>query len=326
MPVGTIHVDAPLTNISVAYKNNDAIMRQVFLPFPSVHKSDLVYKYGQELFLSEDDLRAAGAEAKMVAGQSYSTISFACSGHALRDKIARDSENNADQALNLMADSTTMLTAKSVLIEELNGVAKLVAVQTGANVADQAGTPWSSPDFDPYKYLRGQIDVITLASGRVPNVLAVSGPVWTAIRTNPNVVGLITGAPELTNVLITPAQFAMLLEIDEVIVSRMVYNTAPGATKTYVWGQKAILFYRPKNPGLRELALGYTPLWTNALASVAGLEKVPGMDGQGDTFVQQYFWQPEVSDYVVAHRYYDQMSVEPACGILYTGCLGTANA
>ena len=326
MPVGTIHVDTPLTNISVAYSNGENIARKVLLPFPSMKKSDLIYKYGQEIFLTEDDARAAGAEAKSAAGQSYSTIGYACGGHALKDKIARDQENNADPALNLMVDSTTMLTAKGSLNEEVACVAMLAATMTGAYVADQSGLAWSSPDFDPYKYLRLQIDVVTIACGRAPNVLAVSAPVWTAIRTNPNVVGLVTGAPQIPNAKVSLAQFAELLELDEVIIGRTVSNSMPGAAKTFVWGQKALLFYRPATPGLRTLALGYTPVWVNALASVAGLEKVPGMDGQGDQFVQQYFWEPEVADYVVVHRYYAQMSVEPACGILFTGCLGTANA
>jgi len=326
VPIGSVHIDAALTNLSVMYSNAENIMRKIFLPFPSMHKSDLVYKYGSEIFLSEDDARAAGAEAKSTASWSVSTLGFACGGHALKDRVPRDTDNNADPALNLMADTTTILTAKGSLNEEVAGVAKLVAMMTGAQVADQAGTAWNLPDFDPYKYLRTQIDVITLASGRAPNTLALSAPVWTAIRVNPNVVGLITGAPQLPNAKITLAQFAELLELDEVLVGRAVYNTVPGATKIFVWGQKALLFYRPPNPGLRTLALGYTPVWINALAAVSGLEKVPGMEGQGDQFVQQYFWEPEVSDYVVVHRYYDQMSVAAECGLLMTGCLGTANA
>jgi hypothetical protein len=325
VPTGSVHIDAALSNLSISYSNGNNIMRKVFLPFPVTHKSDVVYKYGQEIFLAEDDARAAGAEANS-STWALTTVGFSCGGHALKDKIARDKENNADPALNLIADSTTILTAKGSLNEEIAGVAKLVAMMTGAQVADQAGTAWSSPDVDPYKILRQAIDTITLTSGRAPNALALAGPVWTAIRVNPNVVGLVTGAPQITNAKVTQAQFAELLELDEVIVGRTVYNTVAGATKTWVWGQKALLFYRPPNPGLRTLALGYTPVWTNALAAVTGLAKIPGMDGQGDQFVQQYFWEPEVSDYVVVHRYYDQMSVAPECGILFTGCLGTANA
>lgn len=59
---GRVHIDAALSNLSIAYSNADNICRKVYLPFPSTHKSDRVWRYGQELFLSEDDARAAGAE------------------------------------------------------------------------------------------------------------------------------------------------------------------------------------------------------------------------------------------------------------------------
>jgi hypothetical protein len=335
VPTGIVHIDAALTNLSLAYKNQGNIIRSVLPPFPSTHKSDVVFKYGQELFLSEDDTRAAGAEAKDTTWK-LSTVNFACGGHALRDKIARDTENNADPALNLIADSTTLLTAKGSLNEEIAGVAALVAAMTGNSVLDvsAAGTlagvagygPFTSADVDPYKLFKYLIDLVTIACGQPPNTLAFSQPVWTAVRSNPNVVGLITGAPQVTNARVTLEQFAELLELDEVLIGRTVFNTVPGATKTFVWGQKALLFFKDKNPGLRTLSLGYTPVWINALAAVSGLSKIPGMDGQGDQFVQQYYWEPEVSDYVVVHRYYDQQVWAPECGVLLTGCLGTQAA
>jgi hypothetical protein len=328
VPTGLVHVDAAQTNLSLSYKNNNNIIRKVLPPFPSEHKSNVIWKYGQELFLSEDDTRAAGAEAKDTTW-SLTTVNFMCGGHALKDKIARDTENNADPALNLIADSTTLLTAKSSLNEEINGVAViLAAMNTAGYVSDQsgAGLPWNMPDNNPYITLKAQIDATTLACGTPPNVLALSAPVWTAIRTNPQITGLITGAPNVTNARVTLDQFAELLELDEVVIGRDVYNTVLGATKQFVWGQKALLFYRAPNPGLRTLSLGYTPVWTNALAAVTGLKSIPGMDGQGDQFVQQYFWEPEVSDYIVVHRYYDQELWMPECGMLYTGCLGTAGA
>ncbi len=325
MPTGVIHIDTALSNLSIAYKNGAAIARQVLPPFPSAKKSNIVYKYGSELFLSQDDLRASGAEAKDSTWK-VGTVKYACSGHALKDKCPRDNENNADPALDLMRDTTTVLSNKIAVNEEVATVAALVAGITGGYVQDQAATPWNSPDVDPYKMLKTWIDAVNLACGSKPNSLTLSGPVWTAVRVNPNVVGLVTGAPAITNAGVSTAQFAELLELDEVLVGRMVYNTAPGAANQWIWGQKALLQYKDPNPGLRTLSLGYTPVWTDALAAVSGLDKVPGMAGQGDQFVQTYFWEPEIADYVVVHSYYDKEIWAPECGILFTGCLGTANA
>lgn len=326
VPIGAVHVDVALSNLSLTAMNADNIIRKILVPFPSDRKSNVVYKYGNELFLSEDDVRAAGADAHDATPFKLTTVSYSCGGHALKEKIARDTENNADPALDLMQDAVRIRTGQSSLNEEVAGVAALVAGLTGTSVADQAATPWNSADFDPYKFLKGEIDTVTTNGGVPPNLLSLARPVWTAVRTNPNVVGLVTGAPQVTNAQVTLAQFAELLEIDEVLVGRAVYQTSLTGAKKFVWGQKALLSYRPKSPGLRTPAMGYTPVWTNALAAVTGLEKVPGMDGQGDQFVQTYFWEPEVADYVVVHRYYDQQIWMPELGKLYTGCLGTANA
>jgi len=75
-----------MSNLSLAYKNQKNIIRQVLPPFPTDHKSNVVYKYGQELFLSEDDLRAAGAEPKDTTWK-LTTVNFACSGHARTTKL-----------------------------------------------------------------------------------------------------------------------------------------------------------------------------------------------------------------------------------------------
>jgi len=326
VPTGQVHINAALTNLSIAYGQGQNIIRGILPPFPTDHQSDLVWKYGKELFLSKDDVRAGGTEAKN-SDWGLTTVQFECSGHALQGRIAREKEHNADPALNLLADTTMLLTQQVRLNEEINGIAKIVsAMGTASYVADQSKTAWNSANFDPYGYLKGQIDTIGLQCGRLPNTLALSRPVWTAIRKNPNVVGLITGAPQLPSAGVSTAQFAELLELKEILVGEMVYNTTLGQALSWAWGQKALLFYKDPNPGLRVLSLGYTPIWTKALAAVTGLEKVPGMDGMGDQFVQQYFWEPEIADYVVAHSYYDQQLWAPECGQLYTGCLGTANA
>ena len=313
-----------MTNLSLSPSNAGPIIRQVLPPFPSDYKSNDVWTYGDEIFLTEEDARAAGSEPND-STWTPSWVHFACGGHALHDKIARDQNSNADPALNLMMDTTRILTAKIRLREEVNGVAAIVTGMNGY-ITDQAGAPWNSADVDPYKYLRGWIDTVTQAGGTAPNRLAISQPLWTAVRTNPNVVGLITGAPQIENAQVTQAQFAQLLELDGIDVGKMVYKTSPAATKSFVWGEKALLYYRAPNPGLRVYGLGYTPLWTRALSAVSGLEKIPGMEGMGDQFVQQYYWEPDISDHVAVHSYFDQQIWMPQAGRLFTGCLGTANA
>lgn len=114
------------------------------------------------------------------------------------DKVPRDTENNADPALNLLADTVIIKTAQSSLNEEVALVAVL-AIQMAGFTADLTNSPFTNTDISPYIVFKQAVDLIALACGRMPNVLAVSQPVWTAIRTHPQVVGLITGAPRVEN-------------------------------------------------------------------------------------------------------------------------------
>jgi hypothetical protein len=302
------------------------IIRKILPPFPSEKPSDLIFVYGNEIFLSENDARAYGAEANQT-DWTVSTVAYSISSHAQSTKIPRERGNMADAPLDLLADSVTTLTVKSSLNEEVTGAAALTTAMTNAGyVLDQSKSPWNTSDFDPYRFLKSEVDRVSLQGGIDVNVLMIAPPIWTAVRTNPNVTGLISGAPQVTNAMVSLAQFAELLGIDEVIVGRRKYATTLNGAKQWIWGQKAMLFHRPSNPGLRTPALGYTPIWTKALSTVTGLASVPGMDGMGDSFVQQYFWEPEIADYVVVHRNYDQEIFMPQLGCLYTGCGGTAGA
>ena len=321
MPTGVVHIDRALTNISLsASADQNLIAERVLLPCPVDDPSDKLYKYGEEIFLTEEDARAPGAQPNETTWK-VTSVSYATKGHALEHGVPRDKKNAADPALSLLADTTRILTAKGRLNMEVNCVAALVAAMTGASAVDCAAAKWSSADVNPLYVLKAYIDTITLACGQPPNVLMLSQPVATAVRTNPQVVGLITGAAALAGSKVSMAQIADWLELDEVLVGRAVSKTTPGGTKAFVWGTKAMLFYRPPAPGLLTLALGYTMKWQKALAAVTGLEAIPGMEGVGPQFVQQYWWEPTLSDVVVVHNYYDQAVYAAECGILFNNCI-----
>jgi hypothetical protein len=314
---GTIHIDQALTNLSVAYSNGLYIAERVFLPVPVDHQSDKYFVYGKDLFRVRDDRRAPGAEAQESKWKLSNDTYFA-EGHALKDYVPRENQGNADPQLDLMADTTQNLTDQVLLAQESNLVATLDAGMTGASVSDLTAKPWNNDANDPVAAIREQRIVIAKATGKFPNVLALGPEVWNAIQGNAKVIGRITGAGDLTATKITPQQFAALIEVDEVIVGTAVYDTAndgQAANLAFVWGDRALLFYRPPAPGRKTLALGYTFTWR--LAGTAFGE--PGVQSQ---FVNRYFWQPNLSDVVEVHKYYDQKIVDRGCGVLFKKCLG----
>jgi hypothetical protein len=308
---GTVHIDAALTNISVAYRNGVFIAERVLPVVPVLKQSDKYYVHGKEAFNVLDDRRSAGSEARL-SRWSLSNDSFFCGGHALKDYVPREDTANADPQLDLLSDTTEVLTQQVLLNQEVNLVAALVAGLTGVSAESQAGTHWDDDDVDPLAIIKAQILEVGLRVGIPPNVLALSAPVWSAVSLNANVRQLITGAGSVAAALVTPAQVAAYLGIDEILVGSAVKNTAnQGQTATlgWVWGEYACLFYRPPNPGRKVLSLGYTFQWTGAFG------------GSQSQFVNRYFWQPNLADVVEVHKYYDQKLVDTGAGALFTDCL-----
>jgi hypothetical protein len=311
MAEGAVKIDQALTNLSVAYRNGTFIGDRVFPVVPVAKQSDKYFVHGKELFNVLDDRRSAGSEAHL-SRWTLSSSPFYCEGHALKDFVPREDQVNADPQLDLLVDTTEVLTQQVLLNQEVNLVAALAAGLTGVSLEAQTSSHWDDDTKDPLTIIKAQILEVGLRIGVPPNVMAFSAPVWSAVTMNAKVKALITGAGNVASALITPAQIAAYLGLDEILVGSAVKNTANQGQTTslgWVWGETACLFYRPPNPGRKTLSLGYTFQWNGAFGA-----------GQAQ-FVNRYFWQPNLADVVEVHKYYDQRMIDSGAGALFTDCL-----
>jgi hypothetical protein len=317
-------VDGLLTNLSVKYANGIYVAERCYPALPVDAQSDKYPVYGRQNFVAVDDQRSPGGLARE-ASWSWSEDTYFCDGHALKDYVPRERQNEQNPSFDLMQDVTAYLTDRILLNQEINLVAKLAATLTGTSLAAQTSTHWDAASggissYDPVAIIRAQADVIGKRIGMMPNRFTVSQPVWTAIRNNTNVKSLISGGATVGDPAdITPAAFARLIDVNEVNIGRAVKNTANEgqATETmdWVWGETACLYYCPPVPGRRTVALGYTFNWRGALRGIAGVSE------DGSQFVKRYYWEPNTADVVEVHKYYDQKTVSVLAGVLFTDCL-----
>jgi hypothetical protein len=311
--IGVIKFDQALTNVSVAYTNAEFVAERVMPVVPVDKQSDKYFIHGKDRFRVRDDRRAPGGEAQE-SRWTLSNDTFYCSGHALKDYVPREDVANADPQLDLLTDTTEVLTDQVLLSQEVGLVAALAAGMTGTSLADQVATTWNNDANDPLAIIEAQKLVIAKrCGGRMPNVLTISAPVFSAIKNNAKVKALLTGSPDLPSTLITPAMLAAKLELEEVIIASAVKDTAnegQAATLDWVWGENALLSIRPKSPGRKVLSLGYTFKWGKAFGGDYGAQ-----------FVNRYFWQPKLSDVVEVHKYYDAKVIAADAGVLFTNCL-----
>jgi hypothetical protein len=315
---GIFRYDQLLSDLSLKYSNIDFVANRVFPALPRDLKSGKFAIFGPENLTPQEDLRAPGDEAKIARWSVGTPGSYYCDGHAMKDKVNREDQEDVGPNFDLIQETTLNLTERAQLNKEVALVTKLAAGMTGSSLAAQTSTPWDDDDEDPLAIIKAQKLVIALRTGKIPNIFVASAPVWSAISLNANIRGLITGAGTLPAALITPEMFARLLEVDEVIVAGAVKNTAiegQPASNAWVWGETALLAVRAPTPGQRMVSLGYTFQWRKAM------NVLTGGSAAGFAGVERYYWQPNKADFIEVHEYYDLNIVGAAAGVLFTNCL-----
>jgi len=310
MPVvQKVHVDKMLTNISVAYKNEDYIADSVFKVVPVQKQSDRYYVYGKEMFRVTDDRRAPGTSANEVDWSLADDFYF-CEGHAQRHFVPDEAIDNADAEFDLEAEATEFVTNKILLVKENNAAMKLLnpasyhsdlVVATGGS-----GQPkkWSDPDADPMALIEEMRQEVHKKSGLPVNTLILSQPVYSKLRIHPKLVSIFKN----TDISIVPLNvMAEIFEVDQILVGKALKSVTvdPNGNDTlgYIWGKSAILAYVPKKPAKKTPALGYQFQWVR--------------DGNGAVSVTKWYDQDRKATIIEAEQYYDLKVVSNVAGVLF---------
>lgn len=295
---GDVHVDAVLTNISLAFMQeaSNFVARRAFMEVPVSYQSDVYYTYPRgEFNRNQMEERAPGTES---AGANYDvdTQNYRCKVYALHKNIDDQTRSNTDSPINLDRETTMFLTMKSMLNQEVDWVGKFFGgsglgfdatpdtgtwtfvadgVDTGetarnARVFTADGTNnilrWNVANSTPIEDVRDARTVVLQETGFEPNVLVLGRRVVDVLKDHPDIIGRIDagqtpGGPARTML----ENLAALFEVDEILVSNAIQNTAKlGATDShsFIAGDQALLLYRPGSPGLMTPSAGYTFLWS----------------------------------------------------------------
>lgn len=277
-----VHVDRPLTNISVAFMQSAAnfIADRVFPVVPVGKQSDKYYTYDRGMF-NRDEMqkRAPGSES---AGASYklSTDSYSADVWALHKDIADQVRANADTPLQLDREATEFLSVKALIRKEKNWATLFFA--TGIWTTERAGVAaapagtqflrWDESASTPIEDVRqGATDQAVLTGFR-PNKLVLGRRVYDALLDHPDIVGRIDRGQTAGTAIVMRQNLAALFELDEILVMDAIENTAnEGATNVHahIGGKHALLVYAAPSPGIMIPSAGYTFSWTGFLGAGA---------------------------------------------------------
>ncbi|MFA5154400.1 MAG: major capsid protein [Clostridia bacterium] len=270
---GNIHVDAPLTNISVAYiqKADSFIADKVFPIIPVKKQSDRYFVYLKEDWFRDEAVeRVMGAES---AGGGYeidNTPTYFCKIYAYHKDVTAADRANSDIPLQPDEDASQFVSQKFLLRRETDWATRFFATgiwdteYKGASAT--SGTNllyWSSKNSDPIgDVATAQLDIQSVTAFK-PNVMVIGPYVYKALRNHADVLDRIkyTQGPAIP----TPNLLAQLFDVDKVLVAQAVKNSAAkGATEStdFIYGKHALLAYAAPSPGLKQPTAGYIMAWT----------------------------------------------------------------
>lgn len=310
-----VHVDAILTNISVAYMQQTSafIANQVFPSVPVEKQSDKYFKYTKgDWFRDEAQLRAPATESAG-SGYSLSTDTYTTSVYAFHKDVDDQTRANADNPLNPDRDATQFVTQRMMLRQEIEWVSTYFT--TGVWDTDVVGgtdfTVWSNyTSSDPITDVETGKSTMLSNTGFMPNLMVIGYDAFRQLRHHPDVVDRIKYTSSEV-----PAEgiLARLFGVDRVLVSRSIKNTgAEGAADSFGFtaGNNAALYYVAGSPGLLTPSAGYQFIWRGI------------SDGMGTNVGITRFRMPELrADRIEAQMAWDYKVVATDLGYFFSGCV-----
>lgn len=326
--VRDLHIDQPLTNISIAYKNKQYIADQIFPIVPVNKQSDYIPEVLQsEGFRNGATLRAPGTRAVEGGMAIKATSLYTCQEYAYAFPIADEQRANADAPWDLDRMATEMVTSKLQLQREIAFSTDFFT--TSVWKTDKTGnsdfTYWDTfATSSPLSNIEEYRDTILGLSGTLPNMLVMGSQVWSeGLKFHPDVVdsikytGLGVGSEKL---------LAELTGFEKILIGTAIYTTSPevsytsygttGAgtdnetliTYSRVWGKSALMLYVPSAPSLLTPAAGYTFVWTK--------------NGPGQLqYIKRFRRDEEGADVIACYSCYDQKALATRCGLFMSAAV-----
>jgi hypothetical protein len=268
-----VHVDAILTNISVAYlqRAENFIADKVFPVVPVDKQSDKYFVYEKNDWLRDEaQVRADGTES-VGSGYNISTATYYADVYAIHKDIGDQTRANADAPINVDREATEFVTHRLLLRRENQFVSDFMTTSVwSTDVAGVSSSPttgqtiqWSDyTNSDPIEDIEAGKAGILSKTGFEANTLVLGYDVFRQLKNHPDLVDRIKYTSSQT---ITEDMLARMFDIERVLVSKSVKATnAEGATGAYSFttGKTALLCHVAPSPGLLTPSAGYTFAWT----------------------------------------------------------------
>lgn len=254
-------VEPILTTHARGYQNAEMI-GHLLLPIVDVPNRNMrVIKFGKEAFRKRNTRRAPGSETMRVE-YGYAADPISLFQEALEGLVPDEQSQEAASIPGIDLGAEAVREVQDIVhlgreVEIADLVRDPATYAAGHSEALAGVDKWSDPASDPQAVIDDASETVRGKIGRYPTTLTIGAKAFKTLRRNPKVKEQFKYVSAES---ITAAMLAQYLDIDEVLVGRAVYlpeNAADDAPALDVWGNDAILSYRPRNASFRLPSFGY---------------------------------------------------------------------
>ncbi|MEE8574042.1 MAG: hypothetical protein V3T30_01410 [Thermodesulfobacteriota bacterium] len=265
-----LHIDRPLSNLSIKYTNEELIWREV-LPVVKVGKrSDKFYVRNKaDAYETPDDTLGPKSLANEISW-STSTDNYSVTDHGLADYVTEEEKKEADSPLEPMIECNENLNEELDNNQEVRVATKIftAANYPAGNKIQLSGTSqWGGSADDPIGNILDALE----ACFKRGNTLVFGVDAWLVFRKLPEILDAVKSSTRYQGSpggLALRSEVAGLFEVEKVLVGRgRKVTSKKGQTATYgrIWGGHCAALYVPKAPGKKTMAFGYTFVETDRL-------------------------------------------------------------
>ena len=341
----TINWDVHLTTLAESFSQDmmNFVGSRVFPMVPVEKESDRYWVYPIGTFSRHhmEDREEMGIAPR--ANFTLSDNTFQCRFKSLAHEVS--DRRRANSRAPLMEDeAVTKFLVENALIDIELGFAdtyfkagvwdyQATGSTTAANLTNwKRATGRTIVQWDDYENSTPLRDVTQLltavgeATGRRPNVATFGRPVFDALKHHPEFVGRIDDGQTNGVAMVTRANMAALLEVDEVLVMDSVQNSVAEGFKTdgspkdavnqFIGGKHALFSYRASaSPSFQDGSAGYTFVFRNAdfIPNAFGMFNDQGMG------ISRYYDRKRRCEAFEIDLAYDQKLSGPSLGCFLSG-------
>jgi len=318
-PPGDILVSRPLSNLSVAYIQDQKVyVAAKFAPSVMVRlQGGKYFRFNKSDWNRiEARKRGPGTESAGSGWRLDQDGVYFCEERSVHKDNTPQDYANAEAPINVDMDANEWVTQQLLLLREYEfastffGTGKWGKDWTGVAAAPAADQflQWNDASSDPVSDVELAKDYIRKLTGKEPNTLVVGSTTHSRLKSNAEVLDRMKIT---TDKVVTPALLAAMLEIDNYLVAKAVIDTAAeGATDSmdYVLDPKAaLLAHVEPSPGIKKASAAYTFSWTG-LVGAGTIDRVQ---------IKRWFSQDRNSTRIEGTQAYDMRIVAADLGLYF---------